>query len=531
MTVRVPGHADTIFYGSVLTMDAAKPREGGVAVRGSRIVALGGASDLHPLAGPHTRVINLGGHALMPGFHDAHVHLTGLGEELEQLDLSGSATFEEALAAVRVRAAELGEGEWVRGAGFALHRWGLATIGPAEQAALEEAAGGRPVLLRSQDHHAAWASKAALELAGVGPDTSVPEGVIVRGEAGEPTGLLLERATELVEAALPPPDRATIGRWLERAARRFASLGVTTVHHMAAEPASYYRELALAATDPAFPLRVWACVPHANIEEAAALGVATGQGGENFRVGGAKFFSDGALGSRTAWMLEPYAVGGGTGLAVDGPDVLAERVPLALEAGLTPVVHAIGDAATRVVVDAFEATADLWRAAGLRPRLEHAQHMHPDDVTRAGRLGIVASMQPVHLTFDVESIVESLGDRLERAYPMRSLAREGAVLAFGSDAPVASPDVFEGLRAAARRASPAGRRLTPSEAVAPDAALRAYTAGAAYAVGAEHRSGRLAPGFDADLVVLSHDPTVTLEGLRAVATMKAGRFTHGEEAL
>ncbi len=524
-------HADTLFYGSVLTMDRHRPRAGAVAVKGDKVLAVGSAAELHPLAGPGTRVVQLGGRTLMPGLHDAHVHLTGTGEELDHVDLSRAASLDEALALVRDRAEQLAPHEWVRGAGFALHRFGLSTVGRNEAEALDAAAGGRPVLLASQDHHSTWASRGALRQAGVTADTQVPNGVIVLDEDGEPTGLLLEEARDLVEAALPPPDAATIARWLERAAAHFAALGVTTVHHMAAEPAAYFRQLALSASEPSYGLRVWACLPHAQIEAAADIGLATGQGGQQFTVGGAKFFADGALGSRTAWMLEPYLGSQNRGMAVDGPEVLNERVPLALQAGLTPVIHAIGDAATRAVVDVFEATAPAWRAAGLRPRLEHAQHMHPSDVTRAGTLGLVASVQPIHLTFDVDSISTELADRLDRAYPMRSLASAGAVLAFGSDSPVAPPDPFVGLRSAARRASASGARLTPTEAIGPDEALYAYTRGAAYAIQAEARSGMLAPGYDADLVVLSHDPTVSLDGLSAVATMKAGRFTHGGQAL
>ncbi len=528
-------HADTLFYGSVITMDRARPRAGGVAVKGEKILAVGDAAELHEFAGPGTRVVNLGSRTLAPGLHDAHVHLTGTGEELDHVQLYSAATLEEALARVRERAAQLGPDEWIRGAGFALHRWGLGTVGRREAAALEEAAGGRPVLLASQDHHSAWASREALRRAGVDADTSVQNGVIALDEDGEPSGLLLEEARDLLDHALPEATPAVMRRWLERAAKHLAAFGITTVHHMAAEPADYFRQLALAASEPGFDLRVWACIPHAQIEAAADIGLATGQGGQGFTLGGAKFFADGALGSRTAWMLEPYGQGanGGTnrGIAVDGPDVLAERVPLAVAAGLTPVTHAIGDAATRAVVDAYEASSAAWRAAGLRPRLEHAQHMHRDDVRRAGALGLVASMQPIHLTFDVDSIQAELGDRLERAYPMRSLLGAGAVLAFGSDTPVAPPDPFEGMRAAARRAAPSGRRLGTSEALGPDEALYAYTVGAAYAIGAEGRSGKLAPGYDGDLVVLSHDPTVSLDGLSAVATLKAGRFTHGEDAL
>lgn len=521
--------ADLILRGSILTMDPSAPRATGVALRAGRILALGDDAALHPLAGPETRTLHLGTHTALPGFHDAHVHLTATGAELEQIDLSGAATLEDALELVRARANETEVGGFVRGAGFSLSRWGLNSIGHREADALDSVAAGRQVVLTSQDHHSVWASRKVLAAAGISAETAVEGGLVVV-EGGEATGLLLEEARRLIDAALPATDRATIRAWLKRAARHFASRGVTTVHHMAYEPRGYFRELMSAASSEEFPVRVWACLPHAQIEAAAEIGLATGQGGSNFLLGGAKFFADGALGSRTAWMLEPY-LGGGTGMAIDTPELLRERVPLAIEAGLTPVIHAIGDAATRTVVDLYERTAPSWRAANLRPRLEHAQHMHEVDVRRAGALGIVASMQPVHLSFDAESIIELLGDRLERAYPLRSLMAAGATLAFGSDSPVAPVDVFGGLRAAARRVGRGGASLGAAESISPDAALYAHTAGAAYAAGMERRSGRLAPGYDADLVILSHDPTVSLDGLEVVATMKGGAFTFGGERL
>lgn len=525
-------HADTIFLGSVLTIDEAAPRAEGVAVRAGRIVAVGSAGDLHPLAGPYTRVVELGGRCLLPGFHDAHVHYTRHGLELSRLDLSGTRTLDEACAALREWSSRLGPDEWVRGSGFALNTWGLATIGRAEADALEAAVGGRRTVLDSQDHHSSWSSSAVLALAGVTATTATPpEGVIERDAEGRPTGLLAEKAMGLVAGVVPQPNPAELRRALESAAQHFASLGVTTVHHMAAEPPEFFRELALAASDDGHAVRVWACVPQEVLESATDLGMATGIGGRNFQVGGAKFFADGALGSRTAWMLEPYLGTDSVGVPVDGPAVLAERVPMAARAGLVPVVHAIGDAANRAVIDAFEASRDALRAAGLRPRLEHAQHVHPDDLVRAGALGVIASMQPIHLTFDGVAVDTFLRDRAERAYPMRSLKRAGARLAFGSDTPVASPDVMEGLRAACRRRTTGGSRLNPAEAVSPDEALEAYTAGAAYAIGWEDRSGRIRPGFDADLVVLSHDPMVSLDGLEVVATMKGGVFTFGGDSL
>lgn len=520
--------ADTILYGSVITMDRSRPRASGVALAGDRIVAVGDMEELHEVAGKETRVVDFGSACIMPGFHDAHVHLTWHGLELADLDLRPAGSLEEACELLRDRAAATPEDDWLTAAGFALQRWNLATIDRPEADALERAALGRKVLIHSQDHHSAWASRAALAAAGITGATPTAEGaVVVLARDGEPSGLLLESAVDMVADVVPTPGRDDLRRALERAGDHLAALGVTTVHHMAAEGPDLWRQLALTASDDAYPLRVWACIPHAEIEAAAAIGVATNQGGRNFRVGGAKFFADGALGSRTAWMLEPYAGTTDAGMAMDGPDVLRERVPLALEAGLTPVVHAIGDAATRAALDAFEATREQWRALGLRPRLEHAQHMHPADVARAGRLGVVASMQPIHLTFDIASIDNLLADRKDRAYAIRSLAAAGAVLAFGSDTPVAPPDVFEGLRAACRRSDGHGRRLNASEALSPDAALAAYTTGAAYAIQAEGHSGMLKPGFDADIVVLNHDPLVSLDGLAVVATMKGGAFTFG----
>jgi predicted amidohydrolase YtcJ len=295
---------------------------------------------------------------------------------------------------------------------------------------------------------------------------------------------------------------------------------------MAYEQADTWREMARLASEASFPLRLWACIPQEGLEHAVALGLATGQGGEHFAVGGAKFFADGALGSGTAWMLEPYAGGTNRGMEVHGPEELRTRFPLAIEAGLVPVTHAIGDAANRAVLDALEASRSLWEGAGMRPRIEHAQHVAQADIPRFGDLGLIASMQPIHLTFDMNTIRSTLPDRTARAYAMKSLSQAGARLAFGSDTPVASPDVVAGLRAACYRTNHQGNVLTPSEQVTAGEALAAYTRDAAAAIGWEHRSGQLRPGFDADLVIVSHDPRKSLDDLEVLATMKAGSWTY-----
>jgi predicted amidohydrolase YtcJ len=438
-------------------------------------------------------------------------------------------TLDEALASLAERASEVPPGSWITGSGFAVDRWRISGREHAELTAerLDAIAPEHPVLLRSQDLHAGWANRAALRAAGVDRRTpDPPHGVVVRDASGEPSGYLLEHAVGLVARAIPEPDAAALAAATRAAGADFAARGITTVHHMAYESPAAWRAFADAASAGDYPLRVWACIPQEAIEHAAAIGLATGHGGDRFAVGGAKFFADGALGSRTAWMLEPYLGGEERGMPVVPREVLRERFELAVEAGLAPVTHAIGDAAVRAVADALEATEAAWRPRGLLPRVEHVQHAHPEDAARLGRLGVVASMQPIHLTFDAASIVAALGDRRGRAFPMRSLLASGAILAFGSDAPVTEPDVFAGLRAAVRRRGRDGTPLPMDEALDVEAALRAFTLGAAAAIGRSRRSGLVEEGFDADLVLLDHDPVESLDDLRVLATLSAGAFTY-----
>ena len=500
-----------------------------VAVAGGRLVAVGARDAVLAWRGPATEVVTLPGACLLPGFHDAHVHLGQHGLELAAVALHDVPTIDGALARVAERARTTPVGSWITGAGFALERWGVSARDTSvlSAAALDAVAPDQPVLLRSQDLHAGWANRAALRAAAIHRHTPDPEhGTIARDAEGEPSGYLIEHAVDMVSRAIPVPDAASWAAAVRAAGADMAARGITTVHHMAFEAPAGWRAIADAASGDDYPLRVWACIPHADVEHAAAIGLAGGHGGERFTVGGAKFFADGALGSRTAWMLEPYHGSSDQGMQVEPAEVLRERFRFVVEAGFTPVTHAIGDAAVRVVADALEATADAWRPAGLLPRVEHAQHVHPDDVARLGRLGVVASMQPIHLTFDAASIVSLLGDRQERAFPMRSLAAAGAVLAFGSDAPVAMPDVLAGLRAAVRRSGSDGTPLPLNEALGVEAALRAFTHGAAIAIGRGHRSGLLRVGCDADLVLLDHDPVDALDDLQVLATLSAGRFTY-----
>lgn len=505
-------------------MQPGAPLADAVALRGERVLAVGPAAQVAAVVAPGARRVDLAGAVVLPGFHDAHVHLADFGRALAQLDLYGADSMEAALELVAERSRQLPPGELLEGAGFSLSRWGVAAV---DRRSLDARAPGRPVILRSQDLHSAWLNSRALKLIGVTAATPDPDGgTIVRDERGEPTGLLLERATRLIEAGLPPRTAAEARTALTRAAGEFAARGVTTVHHMAMDQAGSWREMASLASQSDYPVRVWACIDQEHVEHAAALGVATGQGGDNFMIGGAKFFVDGALGSRTAWMLDAYADGSGTGAVVHGPDVLNERLPVVLAAGFAPVVHAIGDAANRAAIGALQTVEPQWRSLGLRPRLEHAQHLSAEDSARAGSMGLVVSVQPSHLLFDLGPILELLPRRVGEAFAFRTLKESGAVLAMGSDAPIAAPCVFDGIRAACTRRDAQGRELNPGERLSVEEALAGYTRGAAFAIGREHRSGRLLPGFDADLVILSHEPGPLRGSPTVLATVKGGAVTY-----
>lgn len=510
--------------GTILTMNPDEPSVEALLSRGEKIVFAGTEADARRYVLPTTQLIDLQGQCLMPGFHDSHVHLGQHGFELAQITLAGAKTKEEGLALLARAAQAKAPGEWILGAGFLMSRWGLSELHKAD---LDAVAPKHPVLLHSQDHHSAWVNSLALTSAGITAATPNPEdGEIVRDAQGEPTGLLLEHAVKLVSEKLPAPDDEATRMAVRRAAEHFASLGITTVHHMSYEPARVWRELAKQASEASYPVRVWACIPQEAIEDAAAIGLATGQGGAQFQIGGAKFFADGALGSLTAHMKLPYEGTAITGVEIHGRRVLQERIPMAIAAGLTPVIHAIGDAANEAVLDVLEVNKTAWQAKGMRPRIEHAQHLSPGDIGRFAALGVIASMQPIHFRFDARRTAELLGERIHTTHAWRSLVASGAILALGSDTPVATPDVLQGLNTAVKRLSEEGQVFVKAEALSIAEALAGYTRQAAYAISWEQRSGQLKAAYDADMVILSHNPLDTLEDLTIKGTLKAGLWTH-----
>ena len=525
-------YADVVLRGgSVYTQNRREPKATALAVGGGRILATSRTDELDDLVGRHTRVIDLVGQAIVPGFVDAHLHFGHFALARRQVDLDAAATLEEGLALLRAAAERLARDAWVHGRGWDRNRWGRLPT----RVDLDAAVGARPAALSSHDGHSLWLNSAALQACGVDRSTTDPEGgIIQRDEAGEPTGVLFENAQELVRRNIPEPTDAELLEALREGLRIAAAAGLTGIHNL--EDARTRRLLQVLEASGELTLRVYHGVPRGELKHARERGLRTGAGSQWLRTGPVKLFSDGALGSRTAHVLEPYegrAADGYRGLPMLTPSELCEAMRLAADAELDLAVHAIGDAAVRSVLDAYAATSATYPPLrGRMLRIEHAQLVHPEDVPRFAQLGVIASMQPIHATADWRAADAHWGKRSAHGYAWRDLLTSGATLAFGTDAPVESIAPLENLYAATTRRDQSGQ---PAEGwyrhqcLSLEEAVRAYTLGSAAAERAAGRRGMLAPGMDADLVVLAPDPFVkpaeALPETRVELTMVGGRVT------
>lgn len=553
--------ADLILYnGDIHTMNPAAPRGQAIAIAGDRVLAVGGNDEIRALAAPPGKTIDLRGRTVTPGFTDAHLHFLSYGIGLQEIELAGVPALEEALTLVAARASLTPAGQWLTGRGWDHTLWGSGDF-PTRQD-LDRAAPQHPVFLRRKCGHAGWANTRALELAGITAATPDPFGGAIDHDpiTGQPTGILKDVAMELMFRLFQEPslDEATAA--IQAATPHAHKAGLVAVHTM--EGAGAFRAFQALQASGELKLRITMQIPEENLDAAIRAGLRSGFGNEWLRLGGVKIFSDGALGARTAYMLEPYeGYPDNVGLPMASIEHLREVIGKASQAGIASFVHAIGDRANREVLDAIAVARAEEVAAGklqmanskpqaasddsqsatcnlpLRHRIEHAQIVHPADMPRFAALGVIASMQPIHATQDMLISDTLWGQRSAHAYPWRSLLNAGAVLAFGSDAPVETLSVMSGIHAAVTRRRPDGapgpagwyaeQRLTVDEAV------YAYTAGAAFANGEETVKGSLAPDKLADLVVLSQDifsidPMAILE-TEVVGTLVGGAWVYGLE--
>mgnify|MGYP001052918434 CR=1 FL=1 len=518
-----------------------RPDAEAVAVRGGRILFVGSNADAERFRGDRTQVLDAAGGTLIPGLIDAHVHLASLGASLAQVDLVGVESEVEAVERVAARAAEVPPGEWIIGYGWDEGAW--ANRYP-DHRLLSERVPDHPVYLRGLHGFAGWANRLALERAGITRNTRAPRGgQIRRDRRGEPTGVLLDRATSLVEAVIPPPTPEEVESRIVAALQEVVRSGYTMVHEAGADSLTL---AVLQRLDSAgrLPVRVFVMLSArdtALLDEWIQRGPDTARTAM-LRVAGVKAFYDGALGSRGAWLLEDYTdLPGHRGVDREGYGFDQARITALLRAGFQVSIHAIGDAANRAALDFFSrAFAAVPDARETRHRIEHAQVVHPRDVHRFGELGIIASMQPAHAVEDKAWAEARLGPhRISGAYAWRTLRRGGARLVLSSDLPGSDHDIFYGLHSAITRRD---RELQPpmgwyaSQRLQPEEAVRGYTIWAAYASHLETEAGMIAPGRLADLTLLDVDPFVAgtrdptrLPDGRVIATIVGGvvRYSDG----
>jgi predicted amidohydrolase YtcJ len=502
--------------GTIRTMDASIPVARAVAVAGDRIA---GGIGTHETALASPDRVDLGGRCVLPGFSDAHVHFPSWSLAQREVRLEDTASLDETLQRVAAAAVSVEPGRWLRGRGWRSGDWSP-TVEPTRHA-LDSVTGDTPTALMARDYHSLWLNSAALAQAD--GDLQVEGGVVELDDAGEPTGVLRE------ESAWYFRDRYLLGTdeefvdAMRDGLRIAASRGVTAVHDKdgwLGAPRFWQR----IAEQSGLTLRVWQSLPYDHVARLEELGFRSGLGDDRLRIGYLKVFMDGTLGSQTARLLD------GSGVEITSREELAEIVRAGARAGWPVAVHAIGDLANRDALDAFEETRDEWAPLGLRPRIEHAQLLTEEDISRFGQLGVAASVQFSHAPSDRDIAERNWAGMTDRAYAYRSLLDSGAVVANGSDAPIEELDPLAGVRAGVLRTLDGREAWHPEQAVTVEEALEATILAPAWLARDERQRGKLLPGYLADLVVFDRDPLAIepeeLPDVEVVATMVGGRWTH-----
>jgi predicted amidohydrolase YtcJ len=502
--------------GSIRTLEPSMPTARALAIAG-RLIAGGIGTHEQALASPE--VVDLRGRCVLPGFNDAHVHFPSWSLAQQQVRLEGTQSLDEALQRVAAAARDVRPGRWLRGLGWRSGDWSP-SVEPTKEA-LDRVTGDTPTALMARDYHSLWLNSAALDRA----DGELEQhgGVVVRDERGEPTGVLREEcAWHFRDTYIHPTEREMVEA--SREGIKLANArGVTAVH----DKDGWLGALAVfqrLQSEGSLSLRVWESHPKDDLGALLALPLAGPFGNDFLRLGYVKAFMDGTLGSRTARMLD------GTGVEITTRAELEETIVRAAERGFPVAVHAIGDLANRDALDAFEATRDVWHPRKLRPRVEHAQLLGPEDIGRFAQLGVACSVQFSHAPSDRDLADRFWADKTDGAYAYRSLWDSGAVVANGSDAPIEELDPWAGVCAGVLRTIDDRPPWHPEQRLTLEEALVATCVKPAWLAGDERRRGKLVPGFLADLVVLDRDPFAAapeeLPSIEIVATMVGGRWVH-----
>lgn len=513
--------------GKLVTLESALPEAQALAAKNGRIAAIGSNQAMAAWIGPHTRVIDLGGRLAIPGYIEGHGHFTALGASKLELNLRDARNWDEIVAQVAAAARQAKPGTWILGSGFHQAKWDRPPSPSVEgfpvHDSLSKVSPRNPVWLTHASGHAGFANAEAMRLAGITQGTpDPPGGQILRDAQGRPTGLLKERAQELVERALAsyraqrsPAEIAEEARHeIALAERECLSKGITTFEDAGSPPATVdlFRSL---AEQGKLGLRLWVMLRAPNTELAPNLTKyrMSGIGDDHLTVRAIKRFADGALGSHGAWLLAPYSdlppdAPNRNGINVEPMSDIRVTAELAIRNGYQLCVHAIGDRANREVLNLYESVfKEHPDKKNLRWRIEHAQHLDPADIPRFGQLGVIASMQAVHCTSDGPFVIARLGYARAKAgaYVWQKLMRSGAIVTNGTDTPVEDVDPIAGFYAAVSRKLKDGTVFFPDQRMSRMEALRSYTYNNAYAAFQEVEKGSLRVGKLADITVLSQD--------------------------
>lgn len=536
--------ADLVLVGGkIVTVDASRPQVQALAARSGIIVALGSDADIEAFVGPDTETIDLDGRLAVPGFIEGHGHFMGIGDAKLILDLRQAASWADIIAMVKDAAAEAQPGEWIRGRGWHQDKWSAppepAVEGFPVHATLSRVSPDHPVILTHASGHASFVNARALQLAGINADTPDPQGgEILHDEGGQPTGLLRETAQGLVQrardAGTAEQQEVENRRRAELAAAECLSKGITSFQDAGSSFATvdFLRTL---VDEGNMPLRLWVMIRASN--EALAENLAAyrtiGYGDDHLTVRGIKVSIDGALGSRGAWLLEPYTDEPQvSGLNLVPIDDIRRTAELAVEHDYQLCIHAIGDRANREVLDIYEASFAGQDGSARRWRIEHAQHLHPADIPRFAELGVIASMQAIHCTSDAPWVPDRLGEQrtAEGAYVWQKLLRSGVIVTNGTDAPVEDVSPIQSYYASVSRRLADGSVFHPDQRLSRTEALRAYTLSAAHAAFEEDIKGSLEVGKLADITVLSQDiltiPEEQIPSTEVVYTIVGGRIAY-----
>lgn len=507
-----------MFNGRFYTLDPTTPRAEALAVKAGRIMAAGSKDGIQALAGPHTRKVDLEGRTVLPGMMDSHFHFYTWALGWQDLDLSTAVSLDDLFGRVSRVSRERPAGQWILGYGWNETDWPRHTMPCRDH--LDAVAPNHPVALWRCDLHLVSVNSEALRLAGIDEQTPDPtDGVIERDGAGRLTGVLRELAPNLIKAAIPEPGREEVVGWMAEGIAHLHTLGLTGIHDNrlmgGIEGSAALKAWQILNERGKLDLRCWVGMPGERLDEIASIGLRTGMGDDRLRIGHLKYFADGGMGARTAWVLEPY-LDAGTGMPIGSMEELDRQIRKAEQAGLAVIVHAIGDRANREVITVFEnlgrfrteAGAGSFSPPAVPHRIEHAQFIRSEDIRRLARMNMPVCVQPHNMILDINMIDECVGPLGRWTYPYKEMIDAGVSVMMSSDAPVCSPSPLVGIHAAVTRqrgnGTPEGGWY-PEQRISVEEAVRAYTTVPAAFYGRSNDLGSLSAGKFADLVVLDRD--------------------------